>query len=400
VETRQLTPLLQSARAFEPELIEIRRDLHRHPELAFQEVRTAAIVARKLEELGLSVQTGVGKTGVVAELNNGTGPTVALRADMDALPITEANDVPYRSTRPGIMHACGHDAHVSMLLGAARLLTDLHRHDELPQGTVRFLFQPAEETTDDENLSGAARMVADGAMKGVDAVFGLHIGAHLESGKLFTRPGPIMAGADTFHAHILGKSSHAARPHEGIDAIVLASHAILACQSAVARRLDPASQGVLSIGKIQGGVAENVVADRVTLAGTMRYFDPAVRETLHTELRRAFEIVRTLGGEAKLDLTYGYPPVVNDDAMTAILTAAGEEVLGADQVRVFEPMMAAEDFSILLHEAPGSFAWLGAALARPREHHHPEFDIDESALIRGASTLAAAALRALREIRS
>lgn len=400
METRQLIPLLQSARAFEPELIEIRRDLHRHPELAFQEVRTAGVVASKLEELGLSVRTGVGKTGVVAELSNGTGPTVALRADMDALPITEANNVPYRSIHPGIMHACGHDAHVAMLLGAARLLAKLHHHDELPRGTIRFLFQPAEETSDDENLSGAARMVEDGAMKGVDAVFGLHIGAHLESGKLFTRSGPIMAGTDTFHAHILGNSAHAARPHEGVDAIVLAAHAVLACQNAVARRLDAATQGVLSIGKIRGGVADNVIADRVTITGTIRYFDPDVRATLHTELGRALEVVRALGGEARLDLKYGYPPVVNNDAMTALLTAAGQDVLGPDQVAEFQPMMAAEDFSILMHEAPGSFAWLGAALERPREHHHPEFDIDESALIRGASTLAAAALRALREIRS
>lgn len=395
-----MTPLLERARAIEPELIEIRRDLHRHPELAFQEVRTAEVVARELERLGLTVRTGIAKTGVVADLVNGSGPTIALRADMDGLPIEEANDLPHRSVNPGVMHACGHDAHMTMLLGAARLLTDLHSRNELPPGTIRFLFQPAEETTDDENMSGAARLVEEGAMKGVDAVFGLHIGAHLESGRLFTNSGPIMAGADSFIATIHGESAHAARPHEGVDAIVLAAHAILACQNAVARRIDPAEQGVLSIGKIRGGVAENVIADKVTLAGTIRYFDAEVRETLHNELRRALDIVRILGGEAELEIVYGYPPVINDEAMTAILDAAAAETLGPDQVVEFQPMMAAEDFSILMHEAPGSFAWLGAALDPPREHHHPEFDIDESALIRGASTLAAAALRALREIGS
>lgn len=395
-----MPPLLQRARAFEPELIEIRRDLHRHPELAFQELRTAAVVARGLEELGLSVRTGIGRTGVVAEISSGTGPTIALRADMDALPITEENDVPYRSTNPGVMHACGHDAHITMLLGAARLLTELHHRNELPTGTIRLLFQPAEESSDHENLSGAARMIEDGAMAGVDAVFGLHIGAHLESGKLFTRSGPLMAGCDRFTATIKGVSAHAARPHEGVDAIVLAAHAILACQNAVARRLDPAQPGVLSIGKINGGVAENVIADNVTFDGTIRYFEDDVRATLHAELNRALDLVRALGGEADLEMRYGYPPVVNDDAMTAILSAAGAEILGPDMVTEFQPMMAAEDFALLLGEAPGSFAWLGAALEPAREHHHPEFDIDESALIRGASTLAATALRALREIHS
>ncbi len=392
--------LLSRAQTFETDLIELRRDLHRHPELAFQEHRTAEVAARAVEALGYRVRRGVGRTGVVAEIGDGDGPIVALRADMDALPIDEANDVAYRSTVPGVMHACGHDAHVTMLVGAARLLADAHRRGELPAGRVRLLFQPAEEAADDENKSGAVRMIEDGAMEGVDAVFGLHIGAHLTSGKLFTASGPIMAGTDSFVATVRGVSAHAARPHEGVDAVVLASHVVLACQHAVSRRIDPISAGVLTIGRIEGGVAENVVADCVRLEGTIRYFDDAVQSVLHDELRRALDVARALGGETELDLRVGYPPVVNDAAMTELMSAAAAATLGADAVAEFEPWMGAEDFAYLLHEAPGSFAWLGAAPAEPREHHHPRFDIDESALVRGASVLAASALRALEALGS
>ena len=392
--------LLSLAQTFEPELIELRRDLHRHPELAFQEHRTADVAASAVEALGYRVRRGVGRTGVVAEIGSADGPIVALRADMDALPIHEENDVPYRSTVPGVMHACGHDAHVTMLIGAARLLAQLHERGELPRGRVRLLFQPAEEAADEENKSGAVRMIEDGAMDGVDAVFGLHIGAHLPSGKLFTRSGPIMAGTDSFVATVRGVSAHAARPHEGVDAVVLASHVVLACQNAVSRRIDPVSAGVLTIGRIEGGVAENVVADRVRLEGTIRYFDDAVRGVLHGELKRALDVARALGGEAELDLRPGYPPVVNDPAMTELMSAAAASTLGDDAVAEFEPWMGAEDFAYLLREAPGSFAWLGAALDEPREHHHPRFDIDEGALVRGASVLAASALRALEEIGS
>lgn len=392
--------LLERARRFEAELIELRRELHRHPELAFREARTAATAADRVAALGYSVRCGVGRTGVVAELRNGAGPTVALRADMDALPIQEENDLAYRSTVPGVMHACGHDAHVAMLVGAARLLSEARERGELPGGTVRLLFQPAEECSDAENRSGAARMIEDGAMEGVDAVFGLHIGAHLPAGKLFVRSGPIMAGSDAFVATVRGVSAHAARPHEGVDAVVLAAHAVLACQNAVARRISPLSRGVLTIGKIGGGVAENVIAEQVVLVGTVRYFEEEVRQLLHRELERALDVVRALGGRPGLELRHGYPPVVNEASMTTLLAEAAAETLGADAVMEFEPMMGAEDFALLLREAPGSFAWLGAALQPAREHHHPRFDIDEGALVRGSSTLAAAALLALAELRS
>jgi amidohydrolase len=393
-----MTSLLQEARALEPELIAVRRELHRHPELAFRETRTAALAADTARALGYRVRTGVGRTGVVAELGSGE-PVIALRADMDALPIQESGAAEYRSTVPGVMHACGHDAHVAMLLGAARLLAERHARGAFPAGTVRLLFQPSEEASDEQNRSGAMRMVEDGAMAGVTTVFGLHIGAHLESGVAFISPGPVMAGSDLFGAVVHGRSSHAARPHEGIDAIVLAAHCVLACQNAVARRIAPHAQGVLTIGTIAGGFAENVLAESVELHGTMRYFEEDVRAVLQRELRSAFAVADTLGGRAQISLRPGYPPVVNDPGATRLAADAVREALGPDAVRSFEPMMTAEDFAVLAREAPGCFFWLGAALEPPREHHHPAFDIDERALARGAAALAACALHALEHTR-
>jgi IAA-amino acid hydrolase len=390
--------LLERATEFEGELIGLRRHFHQHPELSFKELRTAAEVAGRVASLGYAVRTNVGLTGVVAELSNGTGPRVALRADMDALPIHEANNVEYCSTNPGVMHACGHDAHMTMLIGAARLLADVHKRGELPNGNIRLLFQPSEESSDAENKSGAARMIDDGALDDVDSVFGLHVGAHLESGKFFVRRGPIMAGSDTFSAAVLGKSSHAARPHEGVDAIVLAAHVILACQNAVARRISPFNQGVLTIGMINGGTAENIIADRITLRGTLRYFEDDVRQVLRRELRNALNVAETLGGDYELDLRNGYPPVVNENAMTELAQSSIAQIFGEDSIRAFEPMMGAEDFALMLQKAPGAFIWLGAALGTPREHHHPEFNIDESVLVKGASALAAMAVNALKTL--
>ena len=392
-----MTSLLDRARGFEAELIDLRRSLHQTPELSFAETGTAARLATLTGALGWTVRTGVGRTGVVAELANGAGPVIALRADMDALPIQETNDVSYRSTVPGVMHACGHDAHMSMLVGAARLIADARQRGDMPTGTVRLLFQPSEEASDSDNKSGATRMVEDGAMRGVDAVFGIHIGAHLSSGIAFISPGSIMAGSDIFTASVRGKAAHAARPHEGVDAIVLASHVILACQNAVARRLAPRQEGVLTIGMIEGGTAENILADSVMMRGTVRYFDEDVRNVLHRELESACRVGDVLGGKVELDLRHGYPPVINDARATQTALNAVRSTLGGENVQSFEPMMGAEDFAILAREAPGCFFWLGAALTPAREHHHPNFDVDESALAKGAASLAACALAALSD---
>jgi amidohydrolase len=391
-----MTSLLRRAETFAPELIELRRDLHRNPELSFREQRTAALAARTVAALGYRVRTGVGRTGVVAELGAGD-PVIALRADMDALPIQEAGTAEYRSTVAGVMHACGHDAHVAILTGAARLLAEAHAADGWP-GTVRLLFQPSEEASDEQGHSGATRMVEDGAMAGVHAIFGLHVGAHLPFGRAHVSAGPIMAGSDLVTAVVHGRSAHAGRPHEGVDAIVLAAHAVLACQLGSARRISPHAEGALSIGTIRGGCAENVLADAVSMTGTIRYFDDAVRAALRDALRRGFTVAETLGGRAEVRLTEGYPPLVNDAATTALARDALTQVLGADDVVPFERMMGAEDFAILARAAPGCFFWLGAALEPAREHHHPEFDIDERALARGAAALAGCALTALQRI--
>ena len=390
-----MSALLDRAAAIADDLIAIRRDIHRHPELAFHEKRTASTIAERLNALGYRVRTGVGRTGIVAEI--GTGERiVALRADMDALPIHETSDAEYRSTVDGVMHACGHDAHIAMLLGAAKLLADVYDSQGLG-GTVRLIFQPAEEASDDENKSGAVRMIEDGAMDGVAAIFGIHIAAHLPLGKAYVASGPYMAGNDVFIATIHGKSAHAARPHEGIDAILLASHAVIACQNAVARRLSPFQNGVLSIGRIYGGTAENIIADRVTVHGTMRYFDDDVRNTLHLEMQRAFDVVTALGGKVDVDLRPGYPPVVNDARATDIAMRAVTDTLGADALAPYDPMMGAEDFAFLSRKAPGCFFWFGAALNPAREHHTPNFDIDERALPHGAAVLAACALQSLAD---
>ena len=392
--------LLTHAQSLLPELVSTRRELHRHPELGFNESKTSAFVAARLEALGLPVKRGVGRTGVVAELDNGAGKRVALRADMDALPIQEEGEHDYLSTVPGVMHACGHDAHMSCLLGAARVLVDAHARGELPRGRIRFLFQPSEERCDAEGKSGAVRLVEGGAMDGVDAVVGMHVWAHLPRGKLFLSEGPVMAGAAEIHVEVCGKAAHAARAHEGVDALLLAAQAVTTVQQAVSRRISPMDSGVVHFGQIRGGTAQNVLADRVTLDGTLRYFEDHVRERLEDTVRGVFEGLQRLGAKVKLEIGPGYPPVVNDPAVTATLRAALSELAGADQVVPVEPMMGAEDFAHLAHEAPGVFLWLGAALPEAREHHHPRFDIDESVLPLGAAALATSAVALLAERRS
>lgn len=374
-----------------PELVAVRRDLHRHPELGFREARTASLVADRLEALGLHVRRGVGITGVLAELDNGAGRCIALRADMDALPIHEEGDHDYRSAVPGVMHACGHDVHTSSLLGAAALLLGARARGELPPGTVRFLFQPSEEGCDADGRSGAMRMIEDGAMEGVEAVFGLHVGAHLPSGSFYLREGAVMAGSEEIAVEVRGRSAHAARPEEGVDALVLAAQGVLAVQQAVSRRISPMQPGVVHFGRIEGGNAQNVLADRVRLEGTLRFFDSGVRERLVAAVRGAFEALERQGASTEVRIGPGYLPVVNDGPVTAAVRRALVDVAGEGAVRPMEPMMLAEDFAFLAREAPGAFVWLGAALPDRREHHHPRFDVDESVLPLAAAGLARSA---------
>ncbi len=390
--------LLSRANELATDIVEIRRDIHAHPELSFQETRTAALVADRLKSLGYRVRTNVGVTGCIGELGDGNGRTVALRADMDALPIQEANDVPYRSQVDGVMHACGHDAHVACLLGAAMLLAESERSGDLPAGRVRLIFQPSEEMTDEHNVGGAQRMIEDGAMEGVDAVVGLHVAAESPAQEVLFREGPLMAGNDTLLGTVRGTSAHAALPHEGRDALLLASHVILAAQAIVARRVDPLQPAVVTFGTIKGGTASNILCSEVRLEGTLRYFDSDVRGTLHEELKRAFAVADAMGGEGRIEIRDGNPPVINDARLTELVQSAARSVVGDDDVATADLIMGAEDFAFLASQAPGCFFWLGAAIEGDRRSHHsPHFDIDESCLPRGAAVLAAAASKVLAE---
>lgn len=390
--------LLARAARHTREIVETRRDLHAHPELSFRETRTAALVTERLRGLGYDVHTGVAGTGCVGELVTGPGPTVALRADMDALPIQEANDVPYRSRVDGVMHACGHDAHVACLLGAARLLAEAATEGTLPSGRLRLIFQPSEETTDEQNLGGAVRMIGEGVMDGVDAVIGLHVASESPAGQILFRAGPLMAGNDTLFGKVTGLSAHAALPHEGMDAITLTGHVLLAVQAIVARRIDPMAPSVITFGKIAGGVADNILCDEVRLEGTLRYFDSEVRQRLHQELRRAFAVADALGGAGRIEIREGNPPVINDPRLTDLVREVAGAVVGTANTGTADQIMGAEDFAHLARQAPGCFFWLGARIEDdPRLHHSPRFDIDESCLPRGAAVLAAASQRLLAE---
>lgn len=384
--------MLQQAKALQERLTAIRRQIHQHPELGFQEVETARLVAETLAELGIPARTGVGKTGVIGYLGQGP-PTLALRADMDALPIQEENEVPYRSQVPGVMHACGHDAHVACLLGAAMLLAQ-----NPPPGQVRFLFQPSEEGQDKEGKSGAMRLVEAGAMEGVDGVFALHCFSDLEVGRIGLRVGPVCAAVDTAYITIRGRGAHGAYPHRGLDPILLASQVIQALHTIVSRRVRPIEPAVITVGTIHGGTAPNIIPEEVTFSATIRSFDPGVRRTLHAEIERACGIARALGGDYGLRIVEGYPPTVNDEGMTELVRRAAEELLGTDRVVIVEPTMGAEDFSYYLAKAPGCFFRLGSGFPgeEPRVGHSPCFDIDERALPIGAAMLATVAERYLR----
>jgi amidohydrolase len=386
--------ILQQAQSLKPRIVQLRRKIHRHPELGFREVETGGLVTDTLGELGIKVHAGIGKTGVVGYLGR-RGPTIAIRADMDALAIQEENDVAYASEVPGVMHACGHDAHTAMLLGAAMLLSKV----DLP-GQVRLLFQPCEEGTDEEGKSGAMRMVDDGAMHGVDAVIGLHVDPRLTTGSIKVGDGAVCAAADSFRATIIGEGCHGAYPHLGVDPIYISAQVITALQSIVSRRVDPTSPSVITVGSIRGGTMANIIPAEVELRGTIRSLNEEVREQLWTELRAVLETTRLLGGDFSLEIQEGYPVLVNDTRVARLLRDVSTQFLGADKVHQELPEMGAEDFAILSSQAPGAMFSLGVMPAgrdAPLRLHSPNFDLDEEALPLGSAILAGAALRYFRE---
>jgi amidohydrolase len=394
------------AAAVEPELVEWRRHLHRHPELSNREVETAAFIAERLRSFGLEPRTGIARTGVVAVLRGSrSGPVVALRADMDGLPVREETGLPFESRAKaeydgqevGVMHACGHDTHMAILLASAKVLSQMR--DRLP-GTVVFIFQPAEEGAPrDERPAGAEAMVAEGVMKDpkVDAVFGLHVVANVPTGHLTYRSGPFMAGSDAFEIVVKGSQTHGATPWRGVDPIVVGAHIVTALQTIVSRSTDITRlPAVVTVGQFQAGVRNNIIPDSARLVGTIRTFDDGMQEEIHRRVRQLAEgIAAAAGASAEVRIDKGYPVTANDPALTARMLPTLERVAPGG-VRESELITGAEDFTYFQHQAPGLFFFLGITppdqVGKAPQNHSPLFVVDEEALLVGVRALTHLAL--------
>lgn len=373
------------------DLIATRRHLHANPELSFKEVDTARYIADRLDAIGVDkVTRGVGGTGVVAEIRGRRpGRSVLVRADIDGLPLTETADVPFRSTRDGVMHACGHDVHMAIGLGLARQLADRRR--ELP-GMVRFAFQPAEELG-----SGARPMIEAGVLTDIDRVVGLHVWAALPTGQISVRTDAVMASADMFTLTIRGKGGHGAQPHLTIDAVVIAAEVVMALQTLVSRETAPTAPAVITLGSVHGGTAANIVAGEVVLQGTLRTFDAELRASLLARIAQTADgIAGAMRGSSEFRHDSGVPPVINDPAMAALVSDAASSVVGREAVVPFEPLTVGEDFAYFLEARPGCFFLVGGAPAGPPVvHHTADFRIDERCLPIGLRVMTAAVLRLL-----
>lgn len=372
---RPPVPLELSAR-----MVALRRELHRHPETSWKEVETARRIEGWLAELGLE-PCRICETGVVAEVPGGAGPRIALRADIDALPIVEETGLPFASGNPGAMHACGHDGHAAMLLGAAELLAA-----DPPSGPVRLIFQPAEEVG-----AGARALIETGALEGVAAIFGGHLDVHFPAGTIFVTPGPVAASTDLFRVRIAGRGGHAARPHETVDAVVVASHVVLALQHVVSRGIDPAAAAVITIGRLQAGEVANAIAGSALLEGSIRALRAEVRERLLTEAERVARATAALhGAVAEVEIEHGTPPLVNDERMAALAREAAVRIAGPERVAPLPSTnMAGEDFSFYQERVPGCYVRFGARPAgTAHPNHSSRFDFDEAALGWGAAWLA------------
>ena len=375
-------PLIEHLQALAPTMAAWRQDLHAHPEIAFEEHRTAALVAERLASFGCEVHTGLAGTGVVGVLRSGSSErSIGLRADMDALPITEANTFAHGSRHPGRMHACGHDGHTTMLLGAAQYLAQTRRFD----GTVVLIFQPAEE-----NEGGGRVMVQEGLFERfpVQAVYGLHNWPGLEEGRFAVREGPMMAGCDQFEIDVRGRGCHAAMAQEGIDPIVAGSALVQALQTITSRSVAAADAAVVSVTQFHGGEAWNVIPASVVLRGSLRYFRSEVRHTIHGRLQSLCDgVAAAHGAQAELRLIEGYPPTINSGPEAAIAAAAMAAVVGANQVDThLPPTMGAEDFAYMLQARPGAYGWIGNG---PGDGgcllHNPRYDFNDAVLVIGAS---------------
>jgi amidohydrolase len=391
------TPLsiLDHIREFQAELTEWRRDFHAHPELGFEEVRTAGLVAERLASFGCEVHRGLGKTGVVGTLRIGNGNgVIGLRADMDALPMQEANEFAHRSRHDGRMHGCGHDGHTTMLLGAARYLAETRNFD----GTVHFIFQPAEE-----GLGGADAMIRDGLFDlfPCNAIFGMHNRPGLPIGDYAIRPGPMMAGGAFFDITIRGRGAHGARPESSIDPVLTACHIATALQSIVARNVAPLDTAVLSVTQILGGSAYNVIPPDAVLRGTARTFRPETMALIETNMRRIAEgIAAGFGATAEIDFRFQFQPVVNDEAETLFIADIAAELVGEANVeRNRSPVMGSEDFASMLARVPGAYIHVGNGVGEGGcEVHNPAYDFNDAALPYGAGLLAGLVERKLARL--
>jgi amidohydrolase len=370
------------------EIVSWRREIHEYPEIGLEETRTGNMVAQELEKLGIKV-TRVAKTGVLGILKGeGSGKTVALRADMDALPIAEASEVPYKSRNPGVMHACGHDGHVAMLLGAAKILSQMR--DKI-SGTIKFVFQPAEEIG-----LGAPGFIGAGVMEGVDAILALHLWPDLPSGKVSLVPGPRMAAADQLKINVKGKTGHGSMPHQGIDAILAAAAITMNLQSVVSREVPPLEPAVITIGKFTGGTSWNITCDEVRLEGTTRCFSHEVRKNLLLAIERvAKDTAASFRAQAEVEFIKISPPIINDPLITKIAANSLHKLYGENVPGELEKVMGGEDFSYFLETIPGAMAFIGAGNKEKKTDyplHNDKFNIDEDVLPTGAALHAQFAL--------
>jgi amidohydrolase len=378
----------------EDEIIRLRREFHRHPELGLEERWTVHAIAEYLGQLGLDVRTGVGRTGVLGSLSGkGPGKTLLLRADMDALPIQEENEIPYKSQNDGVMHACAHDGHMAILLAVARILS--HRRETF-SGQIKFVFQPGEE-----GFAGARLMIEDGVLTDprVDAAFALHLMNQMPSGVIGMRSGAFMASMDAFEIKIMGKGGHAAMPEGGVDAILMSAQVVSTLQTLISKEVSPLTPLVVHVGTIHGGSAFNIVADQVELKGTVRTLDETLQKSVPERMDRIIEgVTGALRGTHNLDYRFGYPQLANDEDMVRLVQGVAAHVVGEEQTIEIPPSMVTDDFAFFLKEVPGCYFFVGAGnpergLDHP--HHNARFDFDENAMLVGAEMMVRVALKYL-----
>lgn len=386
--------ILSKAEQLKQKLIDLRRDFHRHPELGLKEFNTAKKVEAALQALSLETKTFVNGTGVRGFLKGPKpGKTIALRADMDALPIQEETELPYQSQNKGVMHACGHDAHMAMLLGAAMILSE--KKGEL-KGNVVFIFQPAEEIG-----AGAKAMVEEGVLEGVDSIFGLHVYSKLPFGTFNYSTGALMAAGDFFDVKITGRGGHGAQPHLTVDPILIAANAINAIQTIVSREVDPLESAVVSICKMEAGEAYNVIPATATFGGTIRSHKPELRESIPRRVKGILDgVVSGMRGNYEFNLISKFPATITDEQMTAFVVNVAKEILGEGKIFMMKPLMGSEDFSFYLQKIPGTFAFLGVeneekGIIYPQ--HHPKYNIDEDILPIGTALHVAVAWEYLKD---